>query len=294
MQELTQPTLLLKPFAEDGDKNTIPVNATGTNLASLSEGFPPITSNDPDDGGLPPVRADFNGLGNLTTTYDYFYQAGGTFTFNQTVSNAIGGYPLGARLWFKNSNGETSILRSTIGNNTDNFNDGQETGVGTTWVKDTPTFSDFENLRTSLQNYVSSKVPKNIGSGTRPTYTNENGVLTASSSTVGSANRPVYLNNGVLTQCSRVVGFPFPQWGSAISFTSNVNYTVPSNGWVIFDGTAATKFYAFYVYVNDVEVLQAHTGDYAKYPIIFPVNQGQRVRISDSTFRARFVPAVYG
>jgi len=294
MQELTQPTLLLKPFAEDGDKNTIPVNATGTNLASLSEGFPSITSDDPDDGGLPPVRADFNGLGHLTTTYDYYYQAGGTFTFNQTVSNAIGGYPLGARLWYTSSSGETSILRSTVENNTDNFNDGQETGIGTTWVKDTPTQSDLENLRTTLQNYISSKVPANIGSGVKPTYTNSDGVLTASSSTVGSATQPVYMSNGTLTACSSVLGFPYPNWGAAQSFTATQNFTAPSNGYIVFHGDNPQKFYSFYVYVNDVEVMRGHTGDYARYPIMFPIKAGHRARISDGNFTAKFVPVAYG
>lgn len=153
MQSLTQPTLLLKPFAENGDKNSIPVentDAQNPQLADLTNGFPSITSDDPDDGGLPPERKDFNGLGYLTTTYDYFYQAGGTFTFNPTVSSAIGGYPQGARLWYTDSNGATSVLRSTIGNNTDNFNDGQGTGIGTTWVKDTPTFNDINGILKTL------------------------------------------------------------------------------------------------------------------------------------------------
>lgn len=149
MQTLTQPTLLQKPFAEEGDKNTIPVVNTDSEqpqLADLTNGFPEITGIDPDDGGIPAERKDFNALGYLTTLYDFFYQAGGTFTFNPTVSTAIGGYPLGARLWYVNGAGQTMILRSTVANNTDNFNDGNETGIGTTWIKDTPTFDDFNSF----------------------------------------------------------------------------------------------------------------------------------------------------
>ena len=124
MQTLTQPTLLLRPFAESGDKNSIPVTNTDVSnpqLADLTNGFPQITSQTPDNGGLPPERKDFNGLGFLTTSYDWFYQAGGTFTFNPTISTAIGGYPFGARLWYTDSNGFSCILRSTIQNNTNNF-----------------------------------------------------------------------------------------------------------------------------------------------------------------------------
>lgn len=155
MQTLTQPTLLLKPFAESGDKNTLPdVNTDLSNPqnADLTNGFPQITSMKPSDGGLPPQREDFNALGYLTTAYDFFYQAGGTFTFDPTISTAIGGYPLGARLWYTDSNGVTMILRSTVQNNTDNFNDGNETGIGTTWVSDTPTLGG-NNVWTGLNTF---------------------------------------------------------------------------------------------------------------------------------------------
>lgn len=147
MQTLTQPTLLLKPFAEEGDKNTIPVtNSDSTNpqLADLTGGFPEITSLDPDDGGIPAERKDFNGLGYLTTTYDYFAQAGGKYTFNQMVSDAIGGYPLNARLWYLD-NGVSYILRSTKADNEDNFIT-NPSYIGTSWVKDTPTMTDLSDI----------------------------------------------------------------------------------------------------------------------------------------------------
>lgn len=156
MQTLSQPTLLLKPFAEEGDKNTIPVtntDATNPQLADLTNGFPEVTSLDPDDGGIPAERKDFNALGYLTTLYDYFYQAGGTFTWNDTIANAIGGYPLGARLWYTDTNGVTLILRSTKGNNLDNFTQNQSY-IGTSWVKDTVTTDTFQVVDSLPQNPV--------------------------------------------------------------------------------------------------------------------------------------------
>lgn len=156
MQTLTQPTALLKPFAEEGDKNTIPVtntDATNPQLADLTNGFPEITSLDPDDGGIPAQRKDFNALGYLTTLYDYFYQAGGTFTWNDTIANAIGGYPLGARLWYTDTNGVTLILRSTKGNNLDDFTQNQSY-IGTSWVKDTVTTGTFQVVDSLPQNPV--------------------------------------------------------------------------------------------------------------------------------------------
>ena len=140
MQSLTQPTLLLKPFADSGDKNSLPdVNTDTSNpqRADLTNGFPQITGLKPAQGGLPPERKDFNALGYLTTTYDYFYQAGGVFTFDSTISTAIGGYPLNARLWYVDGNGNAYILRSTKQNNTDNFVS-TPSYIGTSWVIDIP------------------------------------------------------------------------------------------------------------------------------------------------------------
>ena len=94
--QLDQPPILVKPFANNGDKNTIPEDATGTQAASLEEGFPSITSTPISQGGIPPQRTDFNGLGYLLSSQFFYLQNGGSFTFNQDVSDAIGGYPQGA------------------------------------------------------------------------------------------------------------------------------------------------------------------------------------------------------
>lgn len=146
MQNLTQPTLLLKPFAQEGDRNTLPdenPDSSNPQLADLTNGFPPITGIQPSQGGIPPERRDFNALGYLTTLYDFFYQAGGTFGWNDTIVSAIGGYPLGARLWYTKQNGETIIVRSGKANNTDNFTQDESLIDGVSWIQDTPTMSDL-------------------------------------------------------------------------------------------------------------------------------------------------------
>ena len=175
MQGLTQPTLLLKPFAESGDKNSIPVtnsDVSNPQKADLTNGFPAITSERPENGGLPPERKDINGLGYLTTTYDFFYQAGGTFTFNATVSSAIGGYPLGARLWYTDGNGATTVLRSTKDNNTDNFVS-TPSYIGTSWVQEIPVLG-WNNTWTGTNTFVGSskiKVKSPWVLGTPPSST---------------------------------------------------------------------------------------------------------------------------
>lgn len=136
MESLIMPQILSGAFAYNGQKNTIPDAPTGSFLASIQEGFPPITMMPKKNGGQPPEGKDFNGIFNLMSQFYFFTQNGGTYTFNQSVSDAIGGYPEGARLWYVDSStGEASLLRSTKGNNTDNFVTNPEV-IGTSWVLD--------------------------------------------------------------------------------------------------------------------------------------------------------------
>lgn len=133
--DFTQPEILLKKFAEDGTRNVLPIlntDSSNKQLADLTNGFPTDTQGDPNDGKLPPERADFNALGYLTTSYDFFYQAGGTFTFSSTIATAIGGYPQGARLWYTNSDGVSMLLESTKDDNEDDFTD-DDSYIGTSW-----------------------------------------------------------------------------------------------------------------------------------------------------------------
>lgn len=133
---LQQPEILLKPFANSGDKNTIPEEATGTQQASLDEGFPEITELPIPQGGIPPERKDFNALGYLTTSQYFFLQNGGKFTFNQDVSDAIGGYAAGAVLEYVDPNTNIAYqVISLINNNTYNFVLNPNYIDGIKWVK---------------------------------------------------------------------------------------------------------------------------------------------------------------
>lgn len=53
---------------------------------------------------------------------------------------------------------------------------------------------------------ILAKVPKSIGSGTKPVYTDANGKVTASASSVGSATKPIYMENGELKASGATVG----------------------------------------------------------------------------------------
>lgn len=86
MSIVTQPNLLSGAFAYDGDKNIIPANNDGTSgLASIAKGFPPITQQPLASGGIPPQRADFNGIFNLITSFLTYIQSGGVFAYSWTL-----------------------------------------------------------------------------------------------------------------------------------------------------------------------------------------------------------------
>lgn len=85
----SQPSFLTQPFAQSGDKNTIP-NTGGDllGLASLALGFPPITQTPLELGGIPPQRKDFNGILYALSAFAFFQQSGGVFTYSATANYA--------------------------------------------------------------------------------------------------------------------------------------------------------------------------------------------------------------
>ena len=134
MQSLNIPQVIPAPVADTGLKNVIPDTATGTYLASIAEGFPEITMTPKDDGGVPPDGKDFNGLFNLISNFYFYTQNGGKYTFVQDVSDAIGGYPQGAVLYYKDSEGYIIQVESLIENNTYNFVSDPSYIDGTHWA----------------------------------------------------------------------------------------------------------------------------------------------------------------
>lgn len=137
MKQLTTPAVIKSPFAASALalKNEIPNDATGTYNASLEEGFPAITMQPLDLGGTPPDGRDFNGILNLLSQFYYQFQNGYRATFNQDVSDIIGGYPQGAILDYYPA-GATKVIpvMSLIENNTYNFVTNPEYIDGVHWT----------------------------------------------------------------------------------------------------------------------------------------------------------------
>ena len=83
-----QPGFIPAPFANSGTKNVIPnTNSmpSASQAASWTDGFPAQCSLPLSAGGIPPARADFNGLFNSITQAQAFYQSGGVYEWDATI-----------------------------------------------------------------------------------------------------------------------------------------------------------------------------------------------------------------
>lgn len=66
--------------------------------ASLNDGFPPLTMTSPSIGGVPPYGIDMNGVLYPHSAWVVFLAAGQLPLYDATLSTAMGGYAIGARL----------------------------------------------------------------------------------------------------------------------------------------------------------------------------------------------------
>lgn len=120
MQASNAPTKSAVPFANSGAKNTIPVASQigiTPGLASVTDGFPPLTMTPLAAGGVPPYGQDFNGILNFLSSAVRWAQPGGGYVYDAAFATAAGGYPRGAILLKAGLNG---IWVSTAENNTGN------------------------------------------------------------------------------------------------------------------------------------------------------------------------------
>ena len=88
----SQPTLFDMPFAgATADKTVIPTSTTSAGKASLENGFPVECSAPLEDGGIPPVRTDFNGILNLLSSWIFYQQSGGIAQYDTSVNYIVPG-----------------------------------------------------------------------------------------------------------------------------------------------------------------------------------------------------------
>lgn len=87
---MPEPTKIPRPFADSGDKNTIPESSGALGFASWQEGFPPITGTPFAQGGVAPKRADFNGIFNALSLATLWQQQGGFYVYDATTDYEVG------------------------------------------------------------------------------------------------------------------------------------------------------------------------------------------------------------
>ena len=115
---MPNPDLIPEPFAQSGDKNTIPLEraiADPVYRASWRAGFPPDTRLPKDVGGEAPDGLDFNGLFNALSQAVVFLQKGNAYQFDVSIAP----YPIGALV---RSNDNLTTYQSTVPNNSNNPN----------------------------------------------------------------------------------------------------------------------------------------------------------------------------
>jgi len=110
MQLSSAPAQLVEAWATgDATKtNPIPVpsqEGITPGAASYTDGFPPLCATPVASGGIPPSKADMNGILYGMSAVDVWMCAGGGFPYNSAFSTAIGGYPKGARVLMASGNG---------------------------------------------------------------------------------------------------------------------------------------------------------------------------------------------
>lgn len=99
---MTQPELLPSAFAAKGDANEIPASNDGTaGLASFSLGFPVINQTPIAQGGIPPQRADFNGIFKRITEFLMYVQSGGVFAYDATQTYDVGAFVINDGTYYK-------------------------------------------------------------------------------------------------------------------------------------------------------------------------------------------------
>jgi hypothetical protein len=120
MQQSNQPAKFVLPIAQnDTAKADIPVTTADATRASQSLGFPPLTGQPPEAGGVPPQLPDMNGLLNAISRIPWWAMLGGRFGYDNAfaTNSNINGYPLGAEL--ASADGLGSFF-STVDNNVTN------------------------------------------------------------------------------------------------------------------------------------------------------------------------------
>ncbi|HWT38506.1 MAG TPA: hypothetical protein VN289_19625, partial [Paraburkholderia sp.] len=110
------------PFANgDSSRVELPVTTSDATRASQTLGFPPLTMQPPESGGVPPQGEDFNGGMNQIARIAWWVLNGGGWPFDATfaTNSNINGYPNGAKLQSADFRGDWISVADNNQNNPD-------------------------------------------------------------------------------------------------------------------------------------------------------------------------------
>lgn len=175
------------PFAVNGQKNPIEITRQpdqDAQDATVNDGFPPVTMQRKEVGGLPPKGTDFNGIFYVLSENMVHRLKGEQIEFDPDYATKIGGYPLNSRLSLTNG----SIVRSTISNNSNNPNTSM-TGWELDSLSPPKNLSDIVDkalARENLSVYSKSEIDTDVKLS-QATETTEGKAKIATASTVQSA-----------------------------------------------------------------------------------------------------------
>jgi len=150
---MANPELILTPFAQDGEKNPIPLELSigdPVYRASWKVGFPPDTRIPKDIGGEPPDGLDINGILNVLSQAIVFMQKGNAYQFDSSLAP----YPIGALV---RSNDNLTTFQNTEPLNSNNPNSnmsGWRVYNGSGFIVDNLTTNDSAKALSAAQGKV--------------------------------------------------------------------------------------------------------------------------------------------
>lgn len=186
---MPNPDLIPEPFAQSGDKNTIPLEraiADPVYRASWKAGFPPDTRIPKEVGGEAPDGLDFNGVLNILSQAVVFLQKGNAYQFDASLAP----YPIGALV---RSNDNLTTYQSTVPNNSNNPNSnmtGWRIYNGSGFVVDNLTTDDGNKALSAKQ----GKVLGDRDFGVDQTWQNVKSVRSSGITYTNNTGRPIQVH----------------------------------------------------------------------------------------------------
>lgn len=216
------------PFAEGGMRNAIPETTAEPGRASLTQGFPPETAILPTQGGITPLRGDFNGIFHDITRYLQWIQAGGQWTYSTELDYAVPA--------IVSYNG---VYYTCIAEN------GPNTSVGVQAPGDAAYWELLVNAEPDL-----TEVYEAINANTEAIITNAGNISTNTADI--STNR-----TNIATLETTVAAINSVQVGTVIQFAAST----PPSGYLVSDGSLAPKadYSGLYAVISDTHTPEGET-----------------------------------